>query len=422
MQLRQLIPDLARAFRKFLWNLHLNHDVEIAALSGGAGKAAFAQTKALAALCSRRNFQPNGSLQGWHFQFRSKHRLPRRDFHFVNEIAALHSEFRMFGQPNAQEQIATFAASSTRLALASQSNSLTFVHAARDFYLVGFHFIRTGPAQRHRPSRAVQRFFQGHQDIGFDVGSPFRGCLTPAESAKSGAPAAAAEKGFKKIAKPGAAEFKLHAATPIRLMEAAAGLRSPLWRRLKSAGLVPVRAELIVFLALVRIAQDFVGLIDLLEFFLGRFFVLRDVRMIFAREFSKRAADFVLGRFLRDTERFIIIPELDCHGTPTLCRAVVRATFSRTDQRPVTSDYLGPAGHKSTVPIKMREIGKLLVMSGAVAVILGLILWSGFAPKWLGRLPGDIRIEREHGAFYFPIVTCILVSIALSLLFAIFRR
>src|SRR5205814_5977829 len=70
----------------------------------------------------------------------------------------------------------------------------------------------------------------------------------------------------------------------------------------------------------------------------------------------------------------------------------------------------------------MREMGKFLVMLGAIVVLLGLILWSGFAPKWLGRLPGDIRIEREHSAFYFPIVTCIIVSVVLSLLLSIFRR
>lgn len=59
---------------------------------------------------------------------------------------------------------------------------------------------------------------------------------------------------------------------------------------------------------------------------------------------------------------------------------------------------------------------------GAVVLVLGFILWSGLAPRWLGRLPGDIRVEREHGAFYFPIVTCIIISIVLSLIFSIFRR
>jgi hypothetical protein len=70
----------------------------------------------------------------------------------------------------------------------------------------------------------------------------------------------------------------------------------------------------------------------------------------------------------------------------------------------------------------MRELGKLVAVVGVVITLVGLVIWGGFAPKWLGRLPGDIRIEREHSAFYFPIVTCIILSILLSLLFSIFRR
>jgi len=73
----------------------------------------------------------------------------------------------------------------------------------------------------------------------------------------------------------------------------------------------------------------------------------------------------------------------------------------------------------------VRELGKFIMIIGVVASLVGLVLWSGFAPKWLGRLPGDIRIEREHSSFYFPIVTCIVVSVVSSLLFSlvsIFRR
>lgn len=73
----------------------------------------------------------------------------------------------------------------------------------------------------------------------------------------------------------------------------------------------------------------------------------------------------------------------------------------------------------------MREMGKFIVIIGVIATLVGLVMWSGFTPKWLGRLPGDIRIERGHSAFYFPIVTCIILSIVLSLLlsfFSIFRR
>ena len=70
----------------------------------------------------------------------------------------------------------------------------------------------------------------------------------------------------------------------------------------------------------------------------------------------------------------------------------------------------------------LRELGKYVVIIGVIITLVGLVMWSGFAPKWLGRLPGDIRIEREHSAFYFPIVTCIILSIVLSLLLSIFRR
>jgi hypothetical protein len=64
----------------------------------------------------------------------------------------------------------------------------------------------------------------------------------------------------------------------------------------------------------------------------------------------------------------------------------------------------------------------MLVVMGGVILLVGLALWSGFGAGWLGRLPGDIRIERGHTTFYFPIVTCIILSIVLSLLFALFRR
>lgn len=70
----------------------------------------------------------------------------------------------------------------------------------------------------------------------------------------------------------------------------------------------------------------------------------------------------------------------------------------------------------------MRELGKFIVIFGVIVTVVGLVLWSGLGPKWLGRLPGDIRIEREHSTFYFPIVTCITLSVLLSLLLSIFRR
>jgi hypothetical protein len=68
------------------------------------------------------------------------------------------------------------------------------------------------------------------------------------------------------------------------------------------------------------------------------------------------------------------------------------------------------------------ELGKLLVIIGFVIVILGVLLWTGIGTGWLGRLPGDIRVERGNSVFYFPIATCIVISIVLSLIFSLFRR
>lgn len=64
----------------------------------------------------------------------------------------------------------------------------------------------------------------------------------------------------------------------------------------------------------------------------------------------------------------------------------------------------------------------MLVVFGGVIAVIGLLLWSGLGGTWLGRLPGDIRIERGSSTFYFPIVTCIVVSVVLTLIMSFFRR
>lgn len=69
----------------------------------------------------------------------------------------------------------------------------------------------------------------------------------------------------------------------------------------------------------------------------------------------------------------------------------------------------------------MPELGKLFVVGGVLLVAIGVLLWTGFG-NWLGRLPGDVRIERGNSGFYFPIVTCIIISVVLSLLMSLFRR
>ena len=64
---------------------------------------------------------------------------------------------------------------------------------------------------------------------------------------------------------------------------------------------------------------------------------------------------------------------------------------------------------------------RALIVIGAVLVLAGLA-WPWLSRLGLGRLPGDIRIESESGGFYFPIVTCIVISVLLSLVLWFFRK
>ena len=72
--------------------------------------------------------------------------------------------------------------------------------------------------------------------------------------------------------------------------------------------------------------------------------------------------------------------------------------------------------------VVMNDIGKILVLVGLVLVALGGLLWLGGKLPWFGRLPGDIRIDREHFKLYFPLTTCLLISILLTLLFRLLGK
>lgn len=70
----------------------------------------------------------------------------------------------------------------------------------------------------------------------------------------------------------------------------------------------------------------------------------------------------------------------------------------------------------------MSDLGKSLVVLGLAITLVGIVMWSGLGRSWFGRLPGDIHIRRGQTEFYFPVVTCILVSAALTLLSWLFRN
>ena len=70
----------------------------------------------------------------------------------------------------------------------------------------------------------------------------------------------------------------------------------------------------------------------------------------------------------------------------------------------------------------MLGLGRMLMIVGGALLVLGALFSFGPRIPWLGRLPGDIVIERDNFRFYFPITTSIVISIILSLLAAAFRR
>ena len=70
----------------------------------------------------------------------------------------------------------------------------------------------------------------------------------------------------------------------------------------------------------------------------------------------------------------------------------------------------------------LGSFGKILIIFGVILVVIGLLLSLGDKIPWIGKLPGDIYIKRERFTFYFPLMTSIIISLILTLLFALFRK
>ncbi|MCI0571516.1 MAG: DUF2905 family protein [Myxococcaceae bacterium] len=69
----------------------------------------------------------------------------------------------------------------------------------------------------------------------------------------------------------------------------------------------------------------------------------------------------------------------------------------------------------------MKSTGLLVVAIGVLLVVVGLLVWSG-ALSWFGKLPGDLRYEGQHTRVYVPLVSMLLLSLALSVLAWLFRK
>ena len=70
----------------------------------------------------------------------------------------------------------------------------------------------------------------------------------------------------------------------------------------------------------------------------------------------------------------------------------------------------------------MAPLGKGLILIGLLLVVAGAFIWGFGRIPYLGRLPGDIYIRRGNASFYFPLATCIVLSVVASLVLALMRR
>ena len=70
----------------------------------------------------------------------------------------------------------------------------------------------------------------------------------------------------------------------------------------------------------------------------------------------------------------------------------------------------------------MAGLGKSLIIFGLIIIVFGIIITLAGKIHWLGRLPGDFHIKRDNFTFYFPLATCILVSVIVSLLLWLLKR
>jgi hypothetical protein len=68
------------------------------------------------------------------------------------------------------------------------------------------------------------------------------------------------------------------------------------------------------------------------------------------------------------------------------------------------------------------NLGKVLVLIGLFIMVLGAFLWSGLGRGWFGRLPGDIHYTKGNFSFYFPIATCLLLSVLLTIILWLFKK
>ena len=80
------------------------------------------------------------------------------------------------------------------------------------------------------------------------------------------------------------------------------------------------------------------------------------------------------------------------------------------------------AARRAAIRGAMQDFGKIIFITGLVLAVVGALIWKTGGLGGLGKLPGDIFVQKGNSTFYFPVVTCLLLSALLTLLAWFFRK
>src|SRR3954468_196860 len=310
--LRELSVELALAVGEVLGNHDADLRQQVPLAAAGLREPAPPQPDLAAGGGARRDLHPQRAGGGLDVRLAAQRGHRRMDRDVGQDVRPLDPVARIGRDLDLQEQIARRSAAEPRRALSGQADPLARAHPLGDLDRQRLALprirVRDGDLPRAAADRLLDRQSDRRLGVASRLGAAAEAGARSSETRRAAAPPApraTSEEHLEEVAEPRAAAGAPEVAAPLAEVEV-----DPLPPRrrtaLAPAHPIPVGAELVVLLPLVRVLQDLVGLADLLELDLG-LRVLVDVRMKLPRHLPVRLLDVLLGRFLLDAQRCVVV-------------------------------------------------------------------------------------------------------------------
>lgn len=275
-------------------------------------------------MASGRNTHRHGAAECRHCDFLAENGLPRKQRQINLDIIWRTfdlREYRMRLHANPQKKIPRWCRPASRPSLPLQPDPLSFAHAFGNRHV---QLLRPGMPrlitrhQRHASRPAPREIFQGELDLGLKVGAT--GGLRPSRAAAPARLRSSSKQGFEEVTE--VATAKVLSAGPCPFLPLSARRRSEIH------SVLPLGAELVVLLPLLRIAQNVIGFIDLFEFLLGCLLLgvgRLQVGMVLSGKLPISVLNVLLGGSPRDSQDLIVIAKFHSHtGRLTIALSFVQ--------------------------------------------------------------------------------------------------